>query len=341
MKSCYLVAPGRLEMREVPRPIPTDGELVIKIKTALTCGTDLKAFRRGHPKMPMPTPFGHEFSGEIVETRGEVNGFREGDAVMGVHTAPCGNCYYCRRGQENMCHDTMKNMTLGAYSEYIKIPRRIVQYNLFKKPAYLNFEEAAMLEPLACVVHGIDPLNLQAEDTVLIIGDGAIGLLHLLMARTRGVENIFIAGKHSNRLKLAHQLGASYTIDVGKEDPAQTVLDMTKGFGANWVFECTGRPRVWQSTLDPVAKGGTVVLFGGCPAGTTVDFDTARLHYDEISLVGSFHFTPGDVEKAYKILVERKIDVRSLITDCFPLQKLDQAFNLLLQGNGIKYAILP
>jgi L-iditol 2-dehydrogenase len=341
MKTCFLVEPGCIELREIPIPKATDGELVIKVKAALTCGTDLKAYRRGHPKMPMPTPFGHEFSGEIVESGLSVNGYNEGDQVMVVHTAPCGDCFYCRRGLENLCSDTMKNMVLGAYAEYIKIPRRIVENNIFRKPENLSYEEAAILEPLACVVHEIDPLAIRPDDTILIIGAGAIGLLHVLMANVKGANKIIVAGRHPKRLQLAQELGATHIIDAQKENAIEAVKELTSGIGATWVFECTGRPLVWEQSVSMVSKGGTVIFFGGCPTGTSVTFDTARLHYDEITLVGAFHFTPRDVVKAFRLLAERQINVRKLITDFYPLKDLEKAFDSLIEGEGVKFAIVP
>ncbi|MFQ5603989.1 MAG: zinc-binding dehydrogenase [bacterium] len=341
MKSYFLVQPGCIELREVPTPKPELGELIIKVEVALTCGTDLKAFRRGHPKMPMPTPFGHEFSGTIVDAGASANGYSEGDAVMGVPTAPCGDCYFCRRNQQNLCSDTMKNMVLGAYSEFIKIPRQIVENNLFHKPDFLSYESAAIIEPLACVVHGMEPHTIREDDTVLIIGAGGIGMMHILLAREKGAGNILIAGKHAGRLALAKELGANFTIDASEENNREWVRELTRGVGANWVFECTGRPAVWEQAVTMAARGGTVVLFGGCPTGTEVTFDTARLHYDEISLVGSFHFTPQDVAKAYQLLVEKRLDVQKLITDNYPLSDLERAFDLLIHGKGIKFAIQP
>lgn len=341
MKTCFLVEPGCIELREMSIPEPTDGEIVIKVKAALTCGTDVKAYRRGHPKMPMPTPFGHEFSGEIVQERVSVNRFKESDSVMVVHTAPCGDCHYCRRGMENLCADTMKNMVLGAYSEYIKVPRRIVESNIFKKPESLSYEEAAILEPLACVVHGMNPLSIRPDDTILIIGAGAIGLLHVLMAKVKSAHKIIVAGKHPNRLHVAKELGANYIIDAKKENTIEAVMELTRGIGATWVFECTGRPLVWEQSVALVSKGGTVILFGGCPTGTSVTFDTSRLHYDEITVVGAFHFTPRDVAKAFELLANRQINVRKLITGFYPLKDLEKAFDLLIEGQGVKFAIVP
>ncbi len=341
MKSFFLVEPGRMELRETPIPEPEEGELVIKIETALTCGTDLKAFRRGHPKMFMPTPFGHEFSGVIADAGRSVNGWREGDAIMGVHTAPCGDCYYCRRQLENLCAATMDTMLMGAYAEYIKLPRRVVELNTFHKPAVISYEEAAILEPLACVVHGIEPLDVRKDDTILIIGSGAIGLLHILMARLKGAGRIIVAGKHAARLQLANQLGADLVIDSTRQDSLEAVMDATNGFGANWVFECTGQPDVWEQSVSMVAKGGSVILFGGCPKGTSLTFDTYRLHYDQISLIGQFHFTPRDVQKAHSLLADGHIGVSKLISGRFPLTDLPEAFSLLMEGEGVKYAIQP
>ncbi|MFQ5651896.1 MAG: zinc-binding dehydrogenase [bacterium] len=341
MKSYFLVEPGRMEMRETPVPEPEEGELIIRIEAALTCGTDLKAFRRGHPKMPMPTPFGHEFSGIIADAGKSVNGWHEGDAIMGVHTAPCGDCTYCRRQLENLCPVTMDTMLLGAYAEYIKIPRHVVELNTFRKPASLSYEQAATLEPLACVVHGIEQLTMHPDDTVLILGAGSIGLLHILMARIKGAHKIIVAGKHPQRLELAGELGADHLIDVSRQDTREGVLELTRGYGANRVFECTGQPVVWEQAVNLAARGGSVILFGGCAPGTSVSFDTNRLHYDQIALIGTFHFTPRDVATAYHLLVEEKLDVSKLITGTFPLTKLNQAFDLLMQGEGIKYAIEP
>ncbi|MFQ5675837.1 MAG: zinc-binding dehydrogenase [bacterium] len=341
MKSYFLVEPGRIELREAPIPIPDKGDLVIKIESAMTCGTDLKAYRRGHPKMRMPTPFGHEFAGTIVDAGASANGYREGDAIMGAPTAPCGDCYYCRRHLENLCPVTMQEWLLGAYSEYIRIPRRLVERNFFIKPRSVSFEEAALLEPLACVVHGIDPLALQAEDTVVIIGAGPIGLLHVLMARRKGAHKIIMIGKHQHRLQTAEEFGADDVLNADAGNAIEAVRDITKTYGANWVFECTGLPEVWEQAVALASKGGSVIFFGGCPGGTSVNFDTMRLHYDEISLIGAFHYTPRDVAKAYELISENEIDLKKLITAKYPLQDLEKVFDLLLTGRGVKYAIQP
>jgi L-iditol 2-dehydrogenase len=166
MRANVLLKPGTIEMQHLPIPDPEPGGVVVRVMTALTCGTDLKAFLRGHPKFPTPTLFGHEFAGVIAKVGKGVTRFKEGDVVMSTHSAPCGACYYCRRGQENLCDTIMSTMVLGAYAEYIHIPERIVRQNMYPKPESLSYREAALMEPLACVVHGLEEVPIREDDTV-------------------------------------------------------------------------------------------------------------------------------------------------------------------------------
>ncbi len=338
MRAAILKEPGRIEVCEVSRPVPTEGEVLVRIKAALTCGTDLKAYLRGHSLIPMPGPFGHEFSGVVVEKGRGVRKFNIGDPVMGVHSAPCLKCPYCRRRLHNLCSHIMTTKVLGSFAEYMLIPRHIVDQNLYKKPSDIGFDEAAFLEPLACVVHGLQPLRISAKDTVLIIGAGPIGLLHLLLAKTKGAR-VLIADLGKKRLKTALSLGADSVFNA--EKTAGSVNAFTEGLGADYVFECTGSPEVWQESVKYVRKGGTVVLFGGCRKGTTVTYNTARLHYDEITLKGTFHFTPADVKSAFLLLKNRAIDVRKLISGTCSLHTLQNTLVKLSRGEGIKYTVRP
>lgn len=338
MLAAILSSPGNIELRHVDVPAPSDGELLIKVKASLTCGTDLKAYFRGHSLIPMPGPFGHEFSGVVAETGRGVRGFRKGDPVMAVHSGPCLRCVYCKKGAFNLCEEIMSSKVLGAFAEYVLIPKHIVRQNVFRKPDGLGFREAAFLEPLACVVHGMAPLNFRNGDSVLIIGAGPIGLLHMLLAKARGAA-VIMSDLENERLKTAKKLGADRVADP--LETAEEIREITGGLGADFVVECTGQPSVWESSVDYVRKGGTVVLFGGCKAGTTVTFDAGRLHYDEICLRGTFHFTPADVKKAFQLLKDGTINVKKLISGTYPLTEIQTAFSRLLRGDGIKYAIIP
>lgn len=336
-----LTAPGRIETRNLPDPAPQEGELLVAIRAALTCGTDLKAYRRGHPKIPFPSPFGHEFAGVVAAVGAGVCSFRPGDAVMAVHSAPCGSCFYCQAGQENLCETIMETKVLGAYADRILLPAHIVARNVYAKPDHLSFEEAAFLEPLSCVVYGSHVQPMRPGETLLIIGAGPIGLLHLLLARQRGVGRVIVTGRRQERLELAQRLGADTVVNVEREDALPQIAALTGGRGADQVIECTGLPEVWEATPRLVRKGGRILLFGGCAAGTTVTFDTGRLHYDEITLQGVFHFTPAAVAEARDLLAGGAIRVAPLISARLPMAQLAEAFSLLQRGEGAKYALIP
>jgi L-iditol 2-dehydrogenase len=311
------------------------------VRTALTCGTDLKAYLRGHPKFPMPTPFGHEFAGDLAEIGSAVQGLREGDAIMTAPTAPCGACYYCQREQENLCAQVMDTMVMGAYAEYVKLPGSVVRTNLYAKPRDLSYAEAALLEPLACVLHGLVPVRLRPDDAVLLIGAGAIALLHLLVLRLRGVEKVAIVARNPTRAAQARTLGAAAVLPVAAESAHAPLLELTGGRGADVVIECTGQQAVWELAPLLVRRGGQVVLFGGCPAGTVARFDTHRLHYDQVSLTSPFHFTPRDVRAAYELLCGGQLGGAALVTAAYPLEGLGEALERQRRGEGAKFAIVP
>ncbi len=334
MLACILKEPNNIEIQEIPTPEPSKGEILVKIKAALTCGTDLKAFKRGHILIPMPGVFGHEFSGIVAKIGKGVKKFKEGDKIMAVHSAPCLSCSYCQKKAFNLCENIMKTKVLGAFAEYIVLPYHLVKQNVFKKPENLSFEEAAFLEPLSCVVHGMSTLNIKKNDKALIIGGGPIGLLHLVLLKSKSL-NVALIDKHQDKLNIAKKLGADSTY---KADYFTTLLNYSE---FDFVFECTGRKEVWESSINLVRRGGTIVLFGGCKSGTEVCYDASRLHYDEITLKGVFHFNPYDVKRAYEFLCNGNINVTPLISGKYKLKNINKAFEKLSKGIGIKYAILP
>jgi len=341
MQAVLLLGPGQLSCQDLPIPTPGADEVVLKVTAALTCGTDLKAFLRGHPKWPMPTRFGHEYAGTVAVRGSQVAIVREGDEVMLVPTGPCGGCFYCHRQQENLCTSLMETYALGGYAEYLTVPARVIRTNLFAKPAALPWAEAALLEPLSCVMFGLEQTVLRPDDTAVVIGAGAIGLLHLLALRALGVERVYVVARNPQRATVAQALGASGIIARSAEEAREEVLAVTAGRGADLVIECTAQPRVWEAALFLARPGGQVVLFVGCPSGTTVAFDTYRLHYDQVRILSPFHFTPKAVRCAYDLLVSGKILSSKLISGTYPLAQLPSVFDLLQEGKGIKYAIIP
>lgn len=335
MKTAYLVKPKKIEVLDIPKPEIKEGEVLVRVKAALTCGTDLKAYLRGHPLIPMPGPFGHEFSGVIEEVSDSVNGFKPGDSVMLVHTAPCGECAYCRRGIFNLCQVLKKDMMLGAFSEFVLVKSRVVRLNMFHKPEGVEFEEAAFLEPLSCIVHGINVLSPSKGERVLIIGTGPVGLLFLQVLKIMGLI-VAVSGRNREKLNLAQRLGADMVFGTD-ENP----LDFTDGFGYDYVVECTGQKEVWTKAVDLVRRGGTVLLFGGLKSGTEVCYDAGRLHYDEITLKGAFHYKPDDVKQAANLISSKRLKLKELISGSFALEEIPVAFEKLSKGEGIKYLIKP
>lgn len=343
MRAFHVTAPGEMELRDVESPSPGPGEVVIEIRTALTCGTDLKLLRRGHPKMPFPTRFGHEFAGVVVEA-GEGARFEPGTEVMSVHTAPCGRCHQCRRGRENLCDEAMASMTLGAFADRLLLPAPVVRLNAFEKPRHLDWAHAAFLEPLACVVHGADAAGVRPGDAVVVLGAGPIGLLHARLALERGAAPVVVVGRRAARLESARALGAHVVLDeeaAPTSELAAAVRAETGGRGADVVVECVGQPGAWEQAVAFAGRGGTVVWFGGCRPGSTVTLDTERLHYEEITARGVFHFTPRAVREAARLLIERRIDVAPLVSGSLPLERLSEALERMGRGEGVKYALVP
>jgi len=340
-RQAVLVEPGRLELRDFTPPHPGPGEVLLQVKCALSCGTDLKAWRRGHPMWPMPAAFGHEFSGIVAEVGPGVDNFRVGDEVMMAPTAPCGHCFYCDRGQENLCPQAMEKMVLGGYADFILVGAHVVARNAFSKPAALGFEEAALLEPMACVVHAQEMARPEKFETVLVIGAGAFGVLHVMALKDHGVREAVVAGRGAQRLQWAGELGADRVIDVEAAGAEAAVASLNGGHGPDLVIECTGQVAGWSDAFARVRRGGRVVFFGGCPVNTALSIDTRRMHYDNLTLLAPFHFRPRDVRKAFELLCSGKLGAGRIINARRPLSDLAEVFRMLERSAVLKCAVIP
>lgn len=340
-RQAVLVEPRHFELREMTPPHPGPGELLLRVKCALSCGTDLKFYRRGHPLFSFPMPFGHEFSGVVAEAGEGVDAFQPGDELMAAPTAPCGQCFFCGRGQENLCVQVIDTMVMGAYADWLLLPAHVVARNAFKKPADPPFEEAALLEPLACVVHAQALARPQQFETCMVLGAGAFGLMHLLLLKAAGAAQVVVAGRGDSRLRWAAEMGADVVIDARREDVAGRAQALNGGYGPDLVIEATGQVSGWESALRCVRRGGRVVFFGGCAAGTSIQLDTRRMHYDSLTLLAPFHFRPADVIRARQLLAERKLGVDRIINERRRLSELPQVFDLLEKGDVLKCAIIP
>ena len=343
MKAAILHGREDIRIERVPVPEAAPGELVVRVGAALTCGTDLKVFRRGyHARMIVPPAlFGHELAGTVVEAGEGVVGFAPGDRVVALNSAPCGQCFFCERGQENLCDDLLFNN--GAYAEFIRIPARIVAKNTLHIPDHVPLEHAALTEPLACAVHGFEDSRPRTGDTVAVIGGGPLGLMILHVAALSGCNVIAIV-KHDGQVEAARQLGASHVVQTTNIRKAiRETRELTpKNRGVDIAIEAVGVPDAWQEAVELVRKGGTVNFFGGCAVGTHVTLDTNRIHYSDITLRATFHHTPASCRKALDIIAGGRFQAGAFITGHAHLYELNRVFEKLMKRSSeIKTAIVP
>jgi L-iditol 2-dehydrogenase len=344
MTAAVLYGREDLKIEKVGIPPLAEDEVLVRVKVALTCGTDLKVWKQGyHARMiTPPAVFGHELSGVVESMGSAVNGgMRVGLRVVPSNSAPCGTCLFCRKNRENLCEDLLFNN--GAYAEYIRIPGRIVRQNLHVIPENVSFLDAAMVEPLACVLRGVDETGIQRGDTTVIIGCGPIGLKFIRVLAVRGVRVIAL-GKRTSQIKAALRLGAYAAFDVSHSaDPIRSVRELTEGGrGADSVVEAVGSPTTWQWAIQMVRRGGTVNLFGGCPRGSSVQFDPAALHYSEITIKSTFHHTPAYIRAALDAVARGEVRASDFVTGEIPLRELPRMFEHMKHRNGeLKTAVIP
>jgi L-iditol 2-dehydrogenase len=340
-----------LRLEEVADPNPAAGEVVIQVTAATTCGTDLKVWRRGgHARMlKPPTLFGHEAAGQIVALGDGVTGWKIGDRVVANNSAPCFNCFFCHKQEYSLCTNLIFNN--GTFAEYLKIPAPIVQHNLLSIPEHLSDALASMTEPLACVLHGVARSNVKPGDRVVVLGDGAIGLMfvaalasgwHAEKTTNTAPIEVFLFGGSEQRLQAGAKFGAAKTFNHRQvTDIPATVKDLTDGWGADVVIEATGVPSAWETAIACARPGATVNLFGGCPRDTTITVNTEQLHYSELTLKGVFHNTPKFVREALALLTSQTIPFELLLSKHQPLKELEQVFREMQQRQVIKVAIEP
>jgi len=336
-----------LRMERIPVPRAGKGEIVVRVGAALTCGTDLKVYRRGYHALMLKPPivFGHELAGTVVEVGAGVTRFALGDRVIPMNSAPCDVCFFCIHGQQNLCEYLLFNN--GAYAEFIRIPARIVEKNTMLVPDHVPFEHAALTEPLACVVHGLDESGAQAGDTMIVIGAGPIGLMFIHVAQLRGVRVIAVV-KRDDQITAAGLFGASDILQITPGvDMVAAVRHLTgDARGADVVIEAVATPATWESGVAMVRKGGVVNFFGGPPKGTVVALDTNRLHYGDITLKASFHHTPATCAAAFALVCGGKFKAAEFITRTAKLEEVPAVFARMMTRSAdnradIKTAVFP
>jgi L-iditol 2-dehydrogenase len=345
MQGAMLLGPEQIEIREVPVPRPGEGELLLKIEAATTCGTDVKVFRRGgHPRMlKTPTLFGHEMAGHVAAVGPGVRGVTPGDAIVVANSAPCLACEPCRRGRENLCEDL--HYLNGAFAEYLLVPRRFVERNVHPIPEGLSFERAALAEPLACVLHGIDACELEKYGAkgrveILIFGGGPIGLLFVAALAQMG-HFPALADPNPSRLEIGRALGARKTIAIQRGGgQAGTVRTESEGGKGYWItVDCTGQPGVWSDAIESAQPGGLVNLFGGCAPGTSIPLDTHLVHYSELTLKGVYHHRPDTFRRALALLADPAFKADLLLSGTQPISGVVDALWSMIRKETLKVVI--
>jgi L-iditol 2-dehydrogenase len=340
MRAVVYLQPDVLELQHIPVPHPKSGEVLVKVKAALTCGTDVKTYKRGHPKFPPPFVFGHEFGGDIVEVGEGVSRFQPCMRVTSTVNAECGECFYCRKSQGNLCENLEYNF--GAFAEYVIVPASIVRRNLFEIPAHISYAEAAVVEPFVTVVHGQGLVKVQPGDVVAIIGAGGpIGILHTQMVLLAGASKVIAIDRSDIRLAVLEQFGTVISINPMQKDVLKAVQQETDGYGADVVIECAGTKATWEQAVELVRKGGRVLWFGGLPGGAKVELDAASLHYGEISLFNIHGGTAEDAQKAFELITSGKINTRCLLSGEVPLKGVEGALQKMIAGEVIKMVVNP
>ena len=352
MQAAMLFGKEDLRVQQVEAPAAGPGELVLRVGAALTCGTDLKVYRRGyHAKMMSliagggGMPFGHELAGTVVEVGAGVLGFAVGDRVAPMNSAPCDVCFWCLKGQQNLCDDLLFNN--GAYAEFLRVPARIVEKNTLAVPDGMRLEHAALTEPLACVVRGLEESGAVAGDTMAVIGAGPIGLMFMHAASLAGVRVIAVV-KRADQVAAAREFGAAEVVRIEETtDTVDAVRALTPGgHGADVVIEAVATPATWEQAVAIVRKGGVVNFFGGPPSGTVVGLDTNRLHYGDITLKASFHHTPATCRKAFALIAGGGFRSEAFLTGTAQLGELPEVFRGMLTRSArgvvdIKTVVFP
>lgn len=340
MRAAVYLGPEQIELRSLPVPEPKEGELLVKVRAATTCGTDVKTYRRGHPKFPPPFVFGHEFGGDVVKVGEGVTQFHEGMRVTANVFAECGECFYCRRGQGNLCENLVYNF--GAFAEYLIIPASIVRRTTFEIPSHVPYAHAALLEPLVTVVHGWHKAAVRPGETVAIIGAGGpISLMFVQLLLRSGAGQVIAIGHSPARLAVAGQLGATHLVNAKEQDALTAVRELTDGFGADLVIECAGTRSTWESSMETVRRGGRVLWFGGLPAGTKVEVDAARVHYGEIDLLNMHGGTAEEAREAFDLIVSGAVNLAPLLSGELPLEQVESALRMMVSGKVVKMVIKP
>ena len=345
MKAVVYYAPKDMRVEMIPVPACGANEVRIKVDACAVCGTDMKSYHVGNPRIKAPLVSGHEFTG-LVETVGaNVAGFAVGDRVVMATSVSCGECYYCRQGWRNLCQNVapMGFSYPGGMAEYVTLPERALQNgHVIKVPAHVPADHAALAEPVSCTVNAAENCQIQPGDTVVVVGAGPMGILNACVAKGLGAQKILLAEVNPLRLQQAAPFGFDRLVNPATENLTQIVRDETGGIGADVVIVAAPAAKPQEDALNMVRKRGTVCLFASLPVGKSLlSMDSRPIHYGELRVVGTSDSTPAQVEKAVRLIAENKIPAAKIVTHVLPLDGILQAFELMQSGEALRVVLKP
>jgi threonine dehydrogenase-like Zn-dependent dehydrogenase len=344
MKAAVYLEPGRIEVADLQEPRIREDELLVKVRAASICGTDLRIKKHGHFKIPVGQRrvLGHEVAGDVVAVGPGVAGFAVGDRVTVTPNIGCGRCAMCRAGENSMCPDYEAfGISLdGGFEEYLRVPSfALGRGNVFRIPDGVDYPEAALTEPFSCCYRGQRLLRVGYEDVVLVMGAGPIGTFHLLLAKLAGARKVIVSDLAPARLEAARRSGADVVVDVSSTDLAEAVLAETDGRGADVIVTAVSSAAVQAQAVQLLATHGRVNFFAGLGAGGTVEIDTNRVHYKGLTLTGTTGSSNADYLAALRLVGDRRVDLRPLVTGTFPLERIHEAMEHAASGAGMKATI--
>jgi L-iditol 2-dehydrogenase len=345
VKVARLHAPGDLRVEDAPVPEAGPGDLVIRVGSCSTCGTDAKIFRFGHHHISLPRVLGHEVAGEVTMVGAAVDGWAVGDRVQVIAAIPDGTCFFCRRDQQTVCEDleSIGYQYDGGFAEFMRVPAKVLAVNGVNRiPDRVPFEQASLTEPLACVLNGQELAGVGPGDNVVVLGAGPIGCLHVRLAKGRGAASVVLADVNEGRLALAARAEPDASVDSSRDDPIDAVRKLTDGRGADVVITATGVGAAQEQALEMAAPRGRISLFGGLPKDdSTIRFDSNLVHYRELSIFGAYGSAPRHNSEALSLIAEGAVRVDDLITHRMPLADVASAIETVIGGQGLKVVIEP
>ncbi|MDR1420118.1 MAG: alcohol dehydrogenase catalytic domain-containing protein [Treponema sp.] len=344
MKAAVYLGKDRMEVREVPTPEADSDSILVKVRSCAVCGSDIRIFHHGNSRVRPPQILGHEAAGEVAAVGANVRRFKTGDRIAIGADVPCGECSFCEAGIGNNCqiNYAMGYQFAGSFAEYVLLDRTVVNYGpVHLIPANLDFDEAALAEPLACVLNAVELTGIKLGDTVVIIGAGPIGCMIIPVAYMSGAAKVIVVQRSRPRMEAARRFNADTYICSLEEDSAGRVLEETGGLGADVIFTANPSPESHAEALKMAKNRGRINLFGGLPAGSAVTLDTNIIHYKELCVMGAHGSLPRHHRQALDLISAGRPDIKPYISHRFPLEKIHEAFAAAEGHLGMRVVVKP